>query len=191
MQHYRVDPENPLRDVQLFLGVVNGGSLPVSRVGDVCVSFGLPADLISAYRAELLELLRDQAHRQVVPLDRASFEQGFAAALRGVASQGPIDTMSNLGGAPHYVRSMRVEAGRSVLLNELSHDLCRCKTCGDFFLAKRMKRGRPRRDYCTPKHRQEFYSSQSPARVRKSRQNRALRMAGPVRLSRRIAISTR
>lgn len=186
MQHFKLDPKNPLRDVELFLNVVNGGNLPMSRVGEVCVCFNLVPDLISAYRAELLQVLRDQPHHQVVPFDRASFEQGFAAALRSVATDndGPDDTLGNLDGPQHYVRSMRVEAGRAVLMSALCNDLCRCKTCGDFFLVKRAKKGRPRREFCSAAHREKFYDSQGPARVRKSRELRALRMARSVHLSR-------
>jgi hypothetical protein len=51
-------------------------------------------------------------------------------------------------------------------------DLCRCKLedCGKFFFVKPLKkRGRPRRDYCTPAHAKAAYDRQLRERVAASR----------------------
>jgi len=147
VQRFHVDPENPLRDVEAFLHAVNGGELPCRS----CGVFRFPSDLVTKYRDELAKVLRDPVHHGGVDPCESSV----------VDRIGSGDT------------TLHLEVGRLVLLMGFSRDLCRCNTCGDFFLVQRMKKGRPRRDYCSEEHRRELYAFKAPERVRKSRKERA------------------
>jgi hypothetical protein len=146
VQHLHVDVEgDPLGDIKSFLTAVNGGNVPCGDCG--AASFRLAANLISDYREQLTQVVRDPESR--------TLDDDLCNRIR----QGET--------------TLELEIGRSVLLLFLARDLCLCKTCGDFFLVQRMKKGRPRRDYCTEEHRRELYAFRAPARAKKSRRDRA------------------
>jgi hypothetical protein len=58
-----------------------------------------------------------------------------------------------------------------LLLSNFVNDLCQCHlpTCGIFFLAEPVPVGRPRREYCTEKHREDFFKRTGADRVAASR----------------------
>jgi hypothetical protein len=50
-----------------------------------------------------------------------------------------------------------------------ARDLCMCRLCGKFFLVKPIPVGRPRREFCTDRHRDTFFEQGASARVKKAR----------------------
>ena len=68
-----------------------------------------------------------------------------------------------------------------LILGNFSTDLCRCRlqTCAKFFLVEPAKVGRPRREYCSNEHREEFFRQQSGERVKRSRERAKARARKP------------
>lgn len=90
---------------------------------------------------------------------------GFSVAYRTVATS----------------RQAAFEYALVLVLGQLAGDLCRCRlpSCGKFFLVEPVKIGRPRREYCSDEHREEFFRQQSPERVKRSRERAKARARKP------------
>ena len=172
--------------VETFLNVVNAGAIPgadIFRIGsgldsmsgmkddaDHKTVFEMPKQFIDHWRQMLTAVVKDPS---IVNPTVCTY---LALGLHGKIVAAPVPVLTREGFAMNYrIAATSVWAALDhanvLLLSNFLSDLCQCHlpTCGIFFLAEPVPVGRPRREYCTEKHREAFFKQTGAERVAASR----------------------
>jgi hypothetical protein len=171
----------------LLIGVDRGrsGGKPLGYRNEVDPPGVLEDVAIDFYGDALREIVEDQKILRAHPHSTASMAHESWAIDAALEIEGrvvllPSFELGDVGVAVKY-RTMftdhktAIDYALLVTAATFWEELCLCRlpTCGKFFLVEPAPHGRPRREYCTDAHRDEFFALGAADRVRKSRARQA------------------